>query len=224
MYLLWQCTYNYCGLALNQWSTPLCATYCIPSILYNLIGSLNQNQNQKKLIPSLVCIQKSMRYDSIPLMTLRMMLIAIHFNASPGLNQACMPPTILLLCTYQLLASPTPPGAKVGGGWGFDTLQLYLPHPWERPTLTNPPRSIEWFKSSSSQHRWQELLLAWQLLRCMWHLPHPSGHILVSYPPPLPHLCPRWGRWGKQLIGALLNINRSQERCSTILRQSCKEE
>ena len=21
--------------------------------------------------------------------------------------------------------------------------------------------------------------------------------------PPIPHLCPRWGRWGKQLIGAL---------------------
>ncbi|MCG8623962.1 MAG: hypothetical protein MJE68_18475, partial [Proteobacteria bacterium] len=46
---------------------------------------------------------------------------------------------INLLCTYQLFPPPPPPGAKVGDRWGFDTLFLQWPHPWEGSISSIPP-------------------------------------------------------------------------------------
>ena len=92
-----------------------------------------------------------------------------------------------------------------------------LSHTWGEITVTfapstHPPPTWGWSKSSHKPQIYgtcAQVNFDCEYFYLMRHidkcptLPYPWGQMFTTFPPIPPHVCPRWGRWGIQLIGAL---------------------
>ena len=95
-------------------------------------------------------------------------------------------------------------GQRWGSGGGYDT--RIWPEGWGKCHMHLS--SCHHDADNSSCHRCCELedlnhSIHLGICQC-WSLPAGVGPVRLKCvkSPPIPHLCPRWGRWGKQLIGA----------------------
>ena len=108
------------------------------------------------------------------------------------------------------IVCPTyPTWGRRGKGGGFVQYDLYFAPSRGQNCGVLPPSPSLWVDQGCIIMHMYTLLCAGYIIHTWGKCPtrpHPRGQASMTNTLRMPHYCPRWGRWGIRLIGALVQV------------------